>query len=115
MATATAFADEARRLHELANLSDKDLARATGVAPSTARSWLARNRSPSKYDTTERLAELSAVVDRLALVMNPGYIALWLRKPNRALADEKPLDVIASGGYRRVAGVVSELESPPAA
>jgi hypothetical protein len=41
-----------------------------------------------------------------------GFIPVWLRKPIIALDDEKPLDVLASGEYRRLSRVISELESP---
>jgi hypothetical protein len=46
----------------------------------------------------------------LARVMEPSYIAVWLRKPVPALAEGKPIDVIASGDYMRVAELVSTLE-----
>lgn len=39
--------------------------------------------------------------------MEPSYIAVWLRKPVPALAESKPIDVIASGDYMRVAELVS--------
>jgi uncharacterized protein (DUF2384 family) len=55
-------------------------------------------------------AELSALVERLARVMEPSYIAVWLRKPVPALAERKPIDVIAGGEYLRVAELVSTLE-----
>jgi hypothetical protein len=51
-------------------------------------------------------------VERLAHVIDPNYIPVWLRKPIIALDDEKPLDVLASGEYRRLSRVISELESP---
>lgn len=111
---ATAFAEEAVYVHEVADLNGADIARATGVAGSTARAWLARTRSPGRARAAERLVELSAIVERLARVMDPGYIAVWLRKPNPSLDDEKPLDVIRKGGYRRVSRTVAALESPPA-
>jgi hypothetical protein len=46
--------------------------------------------------------------------MHADYIPVWLTKPIEALDDDKPLDVIARGDYRRVARVVSELEDPGA-
>jgi hypothetical protein len=64
--------------------------------------------------SAERLIELSALVERLERLMEPGYIAIWLRKPVPALGDEKPLDVLGRGDYLRVARLVSELESPTA-
>jgi uncharacterized protein (DUF2384 family) len=87
-------------------------ARATGAARSTARAWLAHTRSPTG-ERAERLIELSALVERLARVMEPSYIAVWLRKPVPALAESKPIDVIASGNYVQVAELVSALEEAP--
>lgn len=100
---------EAVYLHEIAKLTDADIARATGVARSTARAWLAHTRSPTG-ERAERLIELSALVERLARVMEPSYIAVWLRKPVPALGERKPIDVIAGGNYMRVAELVSTLE-----
>jgi uncharacterized protein (DUF2384 family) len=103
---------EAVYLHEIARLSDADIARATGVARSTARAWLAHTRSPTG-ERAERLIELSALVERLVRVMEPSYIAVWLRKPVPALQERKPIDVIASGDYMQVAELVSALEEAP--
>ena len=60
----------------------------------------------------ERLAELSAIVERLARVMDAAYVPVWMRKPVPLLDDDKPLDVIAAGDYRRVSRVLAGLESP---
>jgi uncharacterized protein (DUF2384 family) len=110
---AVAFAEEAIRIHDLAGLSDAQIARAVGAAPSTVRDWFARRSSPTGK-RAERVAELAEIVDRLARVIAPDYIPVWLSRPIEALEDRKPLDVIARGGARRVARVVSELESPGA-
>jgi hypothetical protein len=40
---------------------------------------------------------------------------VWMRKPVPLLDDDKPLDVIAAGDYRRVSRVVAGLESSGAA
>jgi uncharacterized protein (DUF2384 family) len=106
------FVREAVYLHEIARLTDADIARATGVARSTARAWLAHTRSPTG-ERAERLIELSALVERLARVMEPTYIAVWLRKPVPALKERKPIDVIADGDYMQVAELVSALEEAP--
>ncbi len=42
--------------------------------------------------------------------MSADYIPVWLVKPIEALDDDKPIDVIARGDYRRVARLISELE-----
>jgi uncharacterized protein (DUF2384 family) len=61
-------------------------------------------------ERAERLIELSALVERLARVMEPSHIAVWLRKPVPALHERKPIDVIASGDYMQVAELISALE-----
>ncbi|TML59059.1 MAG: helix-turn-helix domain-containing protein [Actinobacteria bacterium] len=113
-ATTTAFAEEAVRIHEGGHLSDRQIARATGAAPSTVRSWL-NGRSAPTGARAERIAELSALVSRLRRVVDADYIPVWMTKPVEALDDEKPIDVLARGEYRRVAAVVRGLEHPGAA
>jgi transcriptional regulator with XRE-family HTH domain len=114
MATMTTLSREAAHLSEVAGLSDAEIARATGAARSTARAWLNGTRTPSG-ERAERLIELAALVERLERLMDPDYIGIWLRKPVPALGERKPLDLIARGGYRRVARLVSELEGTTAA
>jgi transcriptional regulator with XRE-family HTH domain len=104
---------EAARIRDATGLSDADVARATGAAQSTARAWLNGTRAPTG-DRAERLIELSALVERLERLMEPDYIAVWLRKPVPALDDEKPIDLLGRGDYLRVARLISELESPTA-
>ena len=106
------YAREARRAHDIAGLTGTDIARATGTAPSTARAWLAGTRNPTGV-RADRLIELSALVERLQRVMDGSYISVWLRRPIEALDDRKPLDLLANGEFRRVAGVVSSLEDIP--
>jgi hypothetical protein len=71
--------------------------------------WLARRSAPSGV-RAERLAELSSLVERLARVIRPTYIPVWLSKPIPALDDDKPIDRIAKGDYRAVARLISDLE-----
>lgn len=110
---ATAFAGEAAYIQELGQLSVPDIARATGANDTTVRAWLRDERSPSGSNA-ERLAELSSIVERLVRVMEPSYVPVWMRKPIALLDDDKPLDVIAAGDYRRVSRVIAGLESPGA-
>lgn len=107
----TAFVREAAYVRKVGHLSDRDIARATGAGVSTVGAWMRRARTPSGA-RAERLAELSATVERLARVMDQDYIPVWLRKPVAALGDDKPLDVLARGDYRRLSRLISELESP---
>ena len=110
---ATAFAGEAAHIQATGHLSAADIARATGTNETTVRAWLRADRSPSGK-RAERLAELSSVVERLARVIEPTYVPVWMRKPIPLLDDDKPLDVIAAGDYRRVSRVVAGLEAPTA-
>jgi hypothetical protein len=61
---------EAIHVHDGGHLSDREIARATGAAPSTVREWLARRSSPSGA-RAERLVELSSLVERLGRVIRP--------------------------------------------
>lgn len=110
----TAFASEVAHVRDTGHLSTGDIARATGVDDSTVRAWLNDTRSPSGV-RAERLAELSTLVERLARVIKPSYIPVWLRKPSAVLGDDKPIDVIAAGEYRRVARIIAALEGTPVA
>jgi uncharacterized protein (DUF2384 family) len=110
---ATAFAGEAAHIKDIGHLTAADIARATGADETTARAWLRAARSPSGA-RAERLAELSSIVERAVRVMEPTYVPVWMRKPIALLDDDKPLDVIASGDYRRVSRVLAGLESPGA-
>lgn len=110
---ASAFAAEAMHIHEVGHLSIRDIARATGADETSVRAWVRQSRTPSGA-RAERLAELSFLVDRLARVIKPDYIQVWMLKPNSMLGDEKPIDVIAAGGYRDVSQIIAGLESTPA-
>jgi transcriptional regulator with XRE-family HTH domain len=102
---------EARRVHEGAHLSDRQIATATGAKPSTVRDWLTGRSVPSGT-RAERLVELAEMADRLSRIMDTGYIPVWLNRPIEALDDDKPVEVLARGEYRRVAELIAQLEYP---
>lgn len=110
----TAFADEAVRIHRAAHLPDKVIAEAVGAKPSTVRGWLNGRSSPTGL-RARRVVELAEITDRLTRVIDGRYIPVWLVKPVEALGDRTPAELIASGHVRRVARLVSALESPGAA
>jgi hypothetical protein len=103
--------EEAQHVHDLPGLSDRLIASATGAKPSTVRGWLAGRSEPTGV-RAQRLIELSEMVRRLMRVLRPESIALWLQRPALALDDEKPIELIARGEYRRVAKLISEIEYP---
>lgn len=98
-------------MHQSAHLSDRLIAAATGARPSTVRDWL-NGRSTPTGTRAERLIELAEMTDRLARIMDASYIPVWLNRPLQALADDKPVELLARGDYRQVAQLIAELEYP---
>jgi hypothetical protein len=111
--TASPFAEVVQHVIEAGRLTDLDVAQATGVAVETVRAWLRDDEEPAGIETA-RLNELSGIVERLADVIDADFIPLWLRKPLRVLGDQKPLDLLARGDYRKISRMVAGLESPVA-
>ncbi len=109
--TMSALLEEAKRVHEVAGLSDRMIARATGAKPSTVRGWLSGRSEPTGV-RAERLIELSEMASRLSGVIRSEAIPVWMNRPILALDDEKPIDLIARGEYRQVAKLISEIEYP---
>jgi transcriptional regulator with XRE-family HTH domain len=110
----TAFADEAVRIHQAGHLPHGLIAEAVGAKPSTVRDWLSGRSSPTGQ-RARRLAELAEITDRLGRIVDARYIPVWMVKPVEALDDHTPVELIAAGHARRVARLISELESPGAA
>lgn len=108
----TSLAEEIVRVSQLGNLTASHLAAATGGDPSSARRWLRGTRAPSGEHATRAL-ELTAVVERLAHVMDATYIPVWLIKPIERLDDRRPVDAIREGDYRSVSRLVASLEGMP--
>ena len=50
------------------------------------------------------------MTERLARVMDARYIPIWLSRPLEPLDDDKPVEALAGGEYRRVARLIAELE-----
>jgi hypothetical protein len=83
----------------------------SGAKPSTVRGWLSGRSEPSGA-RAERLIELAELTRRLGQVVDPEVIPVWLSRPLIRLDDDKPIDVIARGDYKRVSRLIAELESP---
>jgi len=110
----TPLAEEIARVSRLGHLTAANLADATGGDPSSARRWRNGTRTPIGEHATRAL-ELTAVVERLAQVMDPSYIPVWLIKPIARLDDRRPVDAIHDGDYRSVSKLVASLEEMPVA
>ena len=85
-----------------------DVARVSGTNPRSVARWRSRGGAPRR-SAEERLLELRAVVDLAREVMRDDAARLWLRSPQRDLGYDKPLDLIASGEYQRVIGLLLAL------
>lgn len=108
------LAEEIARVSRMGNLTAGHLAAATGGDPSSARRWRNGTRTPVG-EHANRALQLAALVERLALVMDPGYIPVWLVKPIALLDDRRPVDAIRDGDYRSVSRLVAALEAMPVA
>ena len=86
-------------------LDSGDIARALGTSPRSVARWQAHEAAPRR-ESEERLLEVKAVVDLLRRHLRPESAHLWVRSPNPDLGYEKPLDLIARGGYRQVVGAI---------
>jgi uncharacterized protein (DUF2384 family) len=109
----SAFTDELRRIHCDADLTDRTIAEAVGIAASTVRDWLAQRTSPTGV-RAERVAVLVELVHRLMRAIDHDHILLWLNRPVQALDDRRPLELLASGRIRPLARLTSSLEYPVA-
>ena len=105
-----ALADQLNHLRARVPLSEQDVARVTGAEEATVRQWIERKAVPMGVQAN-RLAELIAVVEEMALNIQPDGIPDWLRREVAALDGESPADVIASGGYQRVMDIALWLSA----
>ena len=99
------------KIRQLAPLTERDIARATGAGLSTVSAWLRRTRAP-RGGRAERLVELSAITERLAAVLEHEYIPVWLNRPLVTPGHRKPIDVLAAGGYDELSRILAGLEAP---
>ena len=74
-----ALADQLNHLRARVPLAEGDVARATGVDEATVRGWIERKAVPMGVHAN-RLAELIAVVEGMALNIRPDGIPEWLGK-----------------------------------
>jgi putative toxin-antitoxin system antitoxin component (TIGR02293 family) len=96
------------RLYETDVIDTADVARVSGAHARSVNRWH-REQAEPRRESEERLLELKAVVDLLRRVLRDDAARLWLRSPNPDLEYEKPLDLVASGQYRRVIDLLLAL------
>lgn len=105
---------ELSRVASAFELSARDVATATGAAPSTARAYLTGSVAPAAA-RRDRVAALIAVSEQAAAVMDRGYVALWLAKPVPALDGATPLEAIGGGDASEVVRLLRGIDAAVAA
>lgn len=79
-------------------VTQAEVAAVAHVSVRGARGW----QSVIRTDNYDRLAELRDIVLLLSDSLSPRGVAQWLRARNRLLDRERPIDVLAAGGVKRV-------------
>jgi putative toxin-antitoxin system antitoxin component (TIGR02293 family) len=104
----TALAERLDDLVERVDLDQAEVARVLGTNPRTVARWRHEGVSPRR-ESRERLLELLAVLERLAVTLTPMAAHDWLFTPNPFLDHHKPVDLLRDGGFRRVLGAIDAL------
>jgi len=95
-------------LRDQIGLSERDIARGTGVHVRSVRRWL--HGTAPNHEKAERVDDLRTVVTDLGQVLPPESIVAWLRNRNPLLDRRRPLDVLAEpGGFDLVAVAAEAL------
>lgn len=105
MTTLTSLLDH---LYEGDVVNTADLARVSETNARSVARWRC-DKSVPRREAEERLLELRAVVELARSVMRDDAARFWMRSPNRDLGYDKPLDLIASGQYKRVIDLLLAL------
>lgn len=108
MASQTTLASRLRAATARTELDQAAVAQLTGTNPRTVARWLSEESEP-RTDARRRLLEVLAVLEQLSGVLEPQAAHDWLFTPNRLLDHEKPIDLLASGEWRRVLGMIDAL------
>lgn len=95
-------------LADKADLDQAEIARLLKISPRTVSRWMRATAAPRR-EVRERLLEVLAVLDRLALVLRPEPAHDWLFTPNPLLGHEKPADLLNAGRFREVLGAIDAM------
>lgn len=93
---------------ERGQLDYVDVARILDTNPRTVARWVHEGTEP-RWEVRERLLEFFAVMERLQRVVRPKAAHDWLYTPNATLDNEKPVDLLRRGDFRRVLAIIDAL------
>ncbi|MFH1724705.1 MAG: antitoxin Xre/MbcA/ParS toxin-binding domain-containing protein [Elusimicrobiota bacterium] len=98
------------RLQERLGLSQEELARILGVSSRNLSRWLSGEIGNPGESHFQNLLAIEEIVGEAGKALKPDKIALWFRTPNPALADLRPLDLLASrSGQARVKSLLGQV------
>ena len=102
------FVAVVEELRTKGSLTIKEVANLTGVDDRQAQRWAAGTSEPAGA-SLHRLLDANFIVRELLEVYEPEGVRIWLHSRNRALADQRPIDVAATGDFEPVLAAVRRL------
>lgn len=104
----TTLAQRLRGAAQKTELDQADLANLVGTNRRTVARWLAEQSEP-RTDARRRLLEILAVLEALSAILQPQAAHDWLYSPNPLAGHQKPVEMLESGDWRSVLGLVDAL------
>lgn len=98
-----------RPLRTTLGLSVRDFARLTGFSERSVTGWEAGR--PMTEPARRKLTEVRRFYDSLVGLVDAAAVPDWLRAPNPAFGDLKPLEVIERGEIDRLWRMIYRLEA----
>jgi uncharacterized protein (DUF2384 family) len=93
---------------EATGLDSSAIARILDRPPRSVSRWINEAVEP-RWESKERLLELTYVIERLSQVIEPKVAEDWLFTPLRALDYAKPVDLIRTGRTRDVLAIIDAI------
>lgn len=93
-------------------LSLVEIGQITGVGDRAVQNW-ANGSSRPEGPSRERLLELKYVIEQLSDVYTDEGIEIWLHARQKALAGQRPLDLLQQGKFEAVLTAVEHLAGGP--
>jgi len=84
------------------DLTDEELARATGAGVRTIRRLLSEEERPKRTRLEERIDDLRTIAQILREAYSAAATRSWLMARNRLLGFERPIDRLAGGDFTAV-------------
>ena len=93
---------------ERAGIDAADVARILDRPPRSVSRWLKEDAEP-RWESRERLLEVTFVMERLCQVIAPKAAQDWLFTPNTELGYSKPVELLRQGKFREVLALIDAL------